>query len=413
MGKRPLMLSAALVALCLVLLGWRFQSSVAPVASVSMPAASRTDSAPSSATTALTDTKDSVEVCGRGTMAANDAKALLDSMQPVADQLDAQLLERLAQSADPAARALGLSLRALRIKDAMEQMESAPGVCAADACRELAARVQSDWQQLHGLAATSTDPYVYSRGRETCQWVSKADCGAYSALRLSQLDPGNAWVWLEVLDEAGKNKQAPLVRHGLEKFSQTRRFESGEGRTLDLMLGHASAPSDQAHAAMMDVVVLGRIAAIAMPSLQSLLPACKTGIRVDPQIRSLCLAAARNLTYESDTLGGSLFGSQLMQHMGVSGAELQAARDHAMAAMHHDTVSVDIKPGTGFSCSEVQIRHQHLLARAKHGEMPAIALAMQAEGITDAQAVRRLQEQDQQTANATAEKSRNANRLPF
>jgi hypothetical protein len=413
MGKRPLMLSAALVALCLVLLGWRFQSSGPPVAAALAPSATLTD-APSGATkSAAPTTKDSVEVCGRGTMSANDAAALLYSLLPVADRFDADLLDRLTQSPDPAARALGLSWRIHRIKDAKEQAESAPGICSSQDCQALAARVQSDWQQLRGLAATSTDPYVYSLGRKTCAWTPNANCSAFSALRLSQLDPSNAWTWLEVLHEARQNKQVTQVRDALEKFSQTRRFESGEARSLSLMLDHAPSMDDRSHAAIADLAILGRMAAIATPSLQSLVPVCKTGTNIDPHVSSLCLTAARNLTYQSDTISGSLSGAQLMQHLGISGDELQAARDHAQAAMFLDSDGVDSNAGAGFSCSEVQRLHQQLLDRAKYGEMAAIALTMQREGLSDAQVVQRYQNKVGQARSLAEEQSRSASRLPF
>jgi hypothetical protein len=296
-----------------------------------------------------------IEVCGRGWVAppefpASGASLAVIVGRPRADwerewELQAHELRMattaaLAASGDEFARALALALR-----------EDPAGAAA--------------------LAQRSADPRVYALAWQLCGGRQElAACQQLSLRRWAQLDPGNAWPWLELLEEAQRRQDASGIEEALHHALRARRVDGGQGLLSGGVAERLPAQAPPGGRFMLQVELIGRELAAPIDGIGAALRTCSAAALKDANRRQSCGTLARLLMSEGRSLLDVSVGIGIGERVGldarqmpVTSAQLKQAQQALLELM---------PPEESTSCRGLQALDGWVRERARDGEWPAL-----------------------------------------
>lgn len=200
-----------------------------------------------------------------------------------------QLLQRLGRSPDPYARAVAVWV---------QRPKSPEGL--AERARQLAA-----------LAASTTDPRLYSLALRTC-WRVQGDnpsCPSLSARRWSELEPDNAMPWLMMMDEAKAHQDLSGFQEALYHAANAKVLaERPAAPVVAIVDAAGDDPASMAAAQELAIEAIGISAATPGPTAMSW---CHLATPADANLWQQCTALGDLLQQRSDTLTARLAGASI------------------------------------------------------------------------------------------------------
>jgi hypothetical protein len=208
-------------------------------------------------------------------------------------------------------------------------------------------------------AVATRDPRVYALAYRTCVAAgSEGVCGALSARRWAELDPGNAVPWAYVFAQAWQAGDASTQQEAMARMAASERFEDRFFAAAGAVVEHVPDDDPQLAAAASVVVRATGLSAAEMIPLSALTAACRREAGGDANLAQQCRDVADRMYEHSDTLLLRLMGGALYAQATGDETRREVARAEQVAFVEHWS------PGTGFSPCGVA---RDLLRQARRG----------------------------------------------
>jgi hypothetical protein len=309
-----------------------------------------------------------------------------------------ELSKRLGSSKSLRDRALGRYAGMIASSTAASGAYAAthPGCAEDPACGseqiELMFR-RPDADGVAELASSSDDPGVYALGIYACRTQQKpgagAHCGALSAARWAQLEPGNAVPWLLAADDAARRGDSGTRDEAFFRASRAEVIDPHLGAFADLLQSDVVRSQSSGTQFTMAVAIFGELAISDPGPFILLRDFCSVTAVSDPNRRQVCGDLAELMTGRADSLMRLSVGTELGKRTGWSPDRVSALRDLKEAIMEvgrEESVAQVQRLGSGGDCGPLP---QSITERLRHGEVSPARRAIAASGMTTAQLVER------------------------
>lgn len=380
-SRRPALVAAAvlLIAVIAALVWWGWPSRAAapvteqatstpqrpswplPVVAASGPAVLPAAVRPRAAASNVPDGY--IEVCGRGWVAPPPDPAASGTLEQIRQALaerprsdwelqweqEARVLrtrsiEALAASGDEMARLLGLFL-------------------------------QDDRAGVAALAGRSTDARVYAQGWHLCaagpaKGQAPAACQQLSLRRWAQLEPDNAWPWMELAGAARERHDHAGEAEALYQASQARRVDGGWGLLSSGLAEHLPDDASPGGRSMLLMEVFGR--EMGMPRLAPMAAARACGAEQlrDANRRQVCGTLAGLLMREGRGLLDVAVGIGMGERLGLPEREMPVTR--AALKLAQEQAGPQFPPERLMSCEGLRYWDGWLRELGREGEWRAL-----------------------------------------
>ena len=310
----------------------------APISSQSSASASAlTPSEPATAATRPTD----FETCGLRDPAATVDTAAEASREAALDRLAAaELAESLEHSTSDKDRAVGLLLR---ISSDTMQGFLAERLAAQDTCggeptcaslvmgdpRETMRRYAGPaTQALAGMAASSSDPFVYASALRACALfavgdASAAACQMLSAAQWARIDPNNSVPWLYEASQAAERGDLATLAEAMNRVAQARSSQDYRGEAEAIAEAAVREGPGEASATML---VIGESAAWPLPPYQVASKYCSGPSLADSNRRQICDSIAHRFADQGSNFLEQRIGIRMGERVGWPPEQVAAMR---------------------------------------------------------------------------------------
>jgi hypothetical protein len=227
------------------------------------------------------------------------------------------------------------------------------------------------------IALASTDPRVYALAFKACGGLrerGEGACRMLSAEQWARLDPDNAAPWRFIHAAASARGDLAAQEEALFRLARARRSASGFFDVAGTVL--AVMPGDEAALLAASTLVTEAIAieaAVALPSMQPLVQACRGAALRDPNRAQTCGLLAEALTERADTLLDRMIGVAVGREIGWSVQRTDRMRGEYTAYLASLTDSgAPVRNAESLGCARIRRDLDRLRRTAALGEVGAM-----------------------------------------
>ena len=304
----------------------------------------------------LSQRADFVEVCGVGRVRLQPSGDVdLPEITTAARQVVRQAAARLAASSNDYDRAVGLYAQSVKAaqQGLYDYAIARPGCERDEQCMREAMTFAQEasaaaTDQLARHAVGSRSPGIYALAFYGCPRTAEPPpasgaCAQISSAQWAQIEPDNAAPWLYEAGLAARRKDAKALDEALLRASKAQALRLHHEAPLRFTDHSILRTEDPATTAMAYQELVGMVAALPAPDLQTAVQYCGASATMDGSRRLLCSDLAAVLAERSSALISMQIGVRIGERAGWSPERVAAVRDRLNAINQVSAESFDPK----------------------------------------------------------------------
>ena len=393
-GRWRLRAAAAIAAITVLALGWRFLASRQDIEAGPKPSADAIRNervalpaiavaarslAPAAPDPALAHAPDEVQICGGAWIRGEPDGSVNQADFERATQLPkarAAILAKLNAEPGEMPRLAALLMTAGDRDDQHRRaLIGLPATCDGAECaasQAAEADVAQAREAIARAALASSDPKVYALALNVCGKRREGACQLLNVRQWARLDPGNASPWLQILEEASAHKDANAQTEALYRIASAERNEFGAFTLAGALLKAAPADDSSTLASfVMAITAVGVEAAWILPGYLDVNRLCRVDALHDANRAQVCAGVASVLADHSDTMIGRKIGAAIGTRIGWPAERAEQIRGEYDAYISSFGSPAD-QPRNELSCVRIRRELDRLRQMAALGEVGAM-----------------------------------------
>lgn len=243
--------------------------------------------------------------------------------------------------------------------------------------------LDSSFESIARLAATSSDPFVYATALQACgrpgmKAKGAPSCNLLSLAQWARIDPDNATPWLYIAAESAVRKDAAAVDEALYRVAAATNNRIYGDQLLRYVMPHVPAGAPDVDKAVVSTYVTGVAAAWQLPAYSLVTQYCAAPLLRDSNRWQACDGIARNFVEHPSTLLEKRFGFRIAERLKWPTEKLAALKDEDEALM--STQTGYFSEAEADSCHGFERAQDFWLQAAALGEVGALRALVVASG---------------------------------